>query len=143
MSMLEKAISLAVEAHAGQKDKVGAPYILHPLRLMCRMETDVERMAAVLHDVVEDTGRSLADLSAAGFPGEVVGAVERLTRKESETYEQFIERVLPDAVARRVKIADLEDNMNLLRLPQVNEKDRERLNKYLRAWSTLKAAERR
>lgn len=142
MNMLEQAIALAVTAHAGQKDKVGAPYILHPLRLMCRMETDEERMAAVLHDVVEDTNHTLADLRAKGFPDAVIAAVERLAKREGETYEQFIERVIPDRIASRVKLADLEDNMNVLRLPQVQEKDRERLNRYLNAWNRLKDAER-
>lgn len=140
MSSLEEAIKIAVTAHAGQKDKVGQPYILHPLRLMCRMETDEERMAAVLHDVVEDTPITFEDLKAAGIPAAVLAALERLTKIEGESYEAFIERVIPDRIACRVKVADLEDNMDVRRLPEVTEKDRARLDRYARAWHRLKNA---
>src|SRR4029077_3952779 len=117
------------------KDKVGAPYILHPLRLMCRMETDEERMAALLHDVVEHTPHTLAERREKGFPPAVVDAVERLTKREGESYDAFIERVIPDRIASRDMLADLEDNINVLRLPEVHERDRERLNRYLKAWA--------
>lgn len=70
-----------------------------------------------MHDVVEDTSHTLADLRAKGSPEAVLAIVERLSKRKGETYEQFIERVLPDRIACRVKLADLEDNMNVLRLP--------------------------
>lgn len=137
---LEEAIALAVHAHAGQRDKVSAPYILHPLRVMFRMgpaATEHERMAAVLHDVAEDTPFGLAQLQAMGCPAPVLAAVECLSRRGDETYEQFIERLLPNPIARRVKRADLEDNMDVLRLPAVTAKDAERLAKYRAAWQRV------
>ena len=130
MSQLENAIQIALKAHSGQKDKAGAPYILHPLRLMMKMKTEPEQITAVLHDVVEDSGVSLDDLREAGMPDEVVEAVDRLSRRDGEAYEDFILRLKPNALARRVKLADLEDNMDLARLSRVTQKDRDRLAKY-------------
>ena len=138
MPTLEDAIALAVEAHKGQRDKAGQTYILHPLRVMIRLDTDAERMAAILHDVVEDTPYTLERLRQLGYPEEVLGALDCLTKREGETYEAFIERVLPHALARRVKLADLEDNMDLRRLPTVGPKDAERLSRYRAAWTRLK-----
>ncbi|HEX8692518.1 MAG TPA: HD domain-containing protein [Longimicrobium sp.] len=137
MADLEEAIRIAVEAHRGQKDRAGAPYILHPLRMMFRMQTDAERMAAVLHDVVEDTGWTLDDLRERGFADEVVEAVDHLTRREGESYDEFVERAARHPVARRVKIADLEDNMDVRRTGEVTQKDTERLTRYHRAWRRL------
>ncbi len=137
MANLDDAILLAVQAHQRQKDKNGAPYILHPLRVMFRMETEVEMMAAVLHDVVEDTPYSLQNLESAGYPAEVVEAVDALTRRENESYEAFVERAEKNPIARRIKKADLEDNMNLTRLGEFNERDVQRLEKYWRAWRKL------
>jgi (p)ppGpp synthase/HD superfamily hydrolase len=137
MATLENAIQLAVQAHRGQKDKAGAPYILHPVRVMLRMGTDIEMMAAVLHDVLEDTQYTLLDLQQAGYPQRVLEALDCLTRRENETYEEFIERVKTNPLARKVKIADLEDNMDIRRISDPQEKDMERLKKYRRAWSDL------
>jgi (p)ppGpp synthase/HD superfamily hydrolase len=137
--LLERAIALAVDKHAGQSDKSGAPYILHPLRMMTRMKTPEAMMTAVLHDIVEDTDMTLADLRLEGFPESVVGAVDALSRREGETYEDFTVRAGANPLSRSVKIADLEDNMNPLRLGKagLSEKDIDRLNRYLRAWSRL------
>lgn len=137
---LEDAIALAVEAHRGQRDKVGQTYILHPLRVMMRLETEAERMAAILHDVVEDTPYTLERLRELGYPEEVLGALECLTKREGETYEAFIERVRPNPLARRVKLADLEDNMDVRRLLVVGAKEAERLARYRAAWARLKEA---
>ena len=141
MPTLDDAILLAAQAHRGQKDKVGAPYILHPLRVMLRLKTEEEMMVAVLHDVVEDSAYTLADLERAGFPPHVMEAVDCLTRREGETYEAFIERLKPNPLARRVKLADLEDNLDIRRLPQLGEKDFERLQRYRRAWASLTSDE--
>lgn len=138
MPNLEDAIALAVEAHKGQRDKAGQTYVLHPLRVMMRLEGELERMAAVLHDVVEDSPYTLERLRALGYPEEVLGALECLTKREGESYEAFVERVRPNALARRVKLADLEDNMDVRRLPAVTPKDAERLARYRAAWSRLK-----
>ncbi len=137
---LEDAIALAVHAHKGQRDKAGAPYILHPLRLVVRLghdATDAQRMAAVLHDVVEDTPFSFEDLKSLGCPAEVLAALECLTRRKEETYEEFIERAVQNPIARRVKRADLEDNMDVLRLAQVTAKDAERFQRYRAAWTRV------
>ncbi len=140
MPTLEDAIALAVEAHRGQRDKAGQTYILHPLRVMMRLETEAERMTAILHDVVEDTSYTLERLREQGYPEEVLGALECLTKREGEAYEAFIERILPHPLARRVKLADLEDNMDVRRLPSVGPREAERLARYRAAWTRLKEA---
>jgi (p)ppGpp synthase/HD superfamily hydrolase len=134
---LEDAIRLAAEAHAGQMDKVGQPYILHPLRVMLRVHGEHERMAAVLHDVVEDTPFTLDRLRALGYPENVLEVVDRLSRRNGESYEAFIERLRDHPVAVRVKLADLEDNLDLTRLPGVTPRDLDRINRYLSARARL------
>jgi (p)ppGpp synthase/HD superfamily hydrolase len=140
MPTLEDAIALAVEAHRGQRDKAGQAYILHTLRVMMRLETEAERMAAILHDVVEDTPYTLERLRELGYPEEVLGALDCLTKREGESYEAFIERVRPHPLARRVKLADLEDNMDVRRLLAVGPRETERLARYRTAWARLKEA---
>ena len=140
MATVEDAVAIAAQAHRGQKDKAGAPYLLHPLRLMMRMETEAAMMAAVLHDVVEDTEWTLERLREAGFSAEVLEAVDCLTRRGGESYEEFVERVRANPTARRVKIADLEDNMNIRRISRLGASDLERLEKYHRAWCALTGA---
>jgi (p)ppGpp synthase/HD superfamily hydrolase len=138
MPNLEDALALAVQAHHGQRDKAGQPYILHPLRVMMRLESEAERTVALLHDVVEDTPWTLERLRALGYPEGVLAALDALTRREGETYEAFIERLRPDPLARRVKLADLEDNMDVRRLTQVTPEDTERLARYRAAWARLR-----
>ena len=140
MATLGKAIAIAAQAHQDQYDKAGAPYILHPLRMMLRMSSEAEMMAAILHDVVEDTDWTFDHLRQAGFTEEVVQAVEHLTHRDHETYGEFITRVRTNAIARKVKLADLEDNMDMRRLSTVTGKDAERLQKYHRAWLALRQA---
>lgn len=130
MSTLERAISLAATAHAGQQDKAGLPYILHPLRVMMAVHTVPERMVAVLHDVVEDTPVTLADLAAEGFADEVISAVDALTKREGESRLAAAARARAHPIARVVKLADLGDNMNLSRIPSPTEKDRQRMVEY-------------
>jgi (p)ppGpp synthase/HD superfamily hydrolase len=137
MSTLDRAIEIAARDHRGQTDKVGRAYILHPLRLMLRMETELEMTVAVLHDVVEDTATTLDDLRREGFSEEVVLVVEHLTHRDGENYDEYIERVGRNPAARRVKLADLEDNMNLLRIRNLQPNDLERLQRYHRAWLQL------
>lgn len=145
MTSLEKAISIALAAHAGQTDKAGAPYVLHPLRMMLRMQNETEMMAAVLHDVVEDgPGWTLERLAQEGMPAAVIEAVASLTKRPDEEadYEKFIRRASAHPVARRVKIADLEDNMNLQRIANPTEKDFARLEKYRSAHALLQALDK-
>src|SRR5262245_43423239 len=137
MASLERASQIAAQAHVGQRDKAGAPYLLHPLRMMMRMESEAAMMAAVLHDVVEDSDWTLDQLRAEGFSEEVLQAVECLTHRLGESYDEFVARVQTNAIARQVKRADLEDNMNIRRMAEITPKDLARLEKYHRAWRTL------
>src|SRR5712692_11957180 len=137
MSTLERAIEIAAGAHAGQEDKGGAPYILHPLRVMLSVKEPAQRIAAVLHDVVEDTPWTLDELRAEGFSDEVLRAVDALTKRENEDYLAFVDRVGRDPVARAVKIADIRDNMDVSRIAKVTDRDRERLEKYRQALARL------
>ena len=141
MTPLEKAIEIALKAHAGQTDKGGAPYILHPLRLMLRMEDELGQMAAVLHDVVEDgEGWTLERLEGEGIPPAVTEAVGFLTKRpeEEDDYERFIRRAAKHPLARRVKLVDLEDNMDLRRIGDPTKKDLDRIERYQRAYALLK-----
>jgi len=138
MANLDKAILIAVRAHQNQQDKAGQTYILHPLRLMLKMDSETEMIAAVLHDVVEDSIWTVATLRKQGFSEEVLAVLDCLTRREQETYDEFIERVKLNPTARKIKIADLEDNMAIKRISKPAEKDWERLKKYHRAWLALR-----
>jgi (p)ppGpp synthase/HD superfamily hydrolase len=130
MSSLEKAISIAAQAHDGQRDKAGAPYILHPLRVMMKMTTESERITAVLHDLIEDTDWTIERLVQEGFDPAILAAVDCLTKREGEEYEAFIQRVQLNPLAVKVKIADLEDNMVGSRLKEVTDAETKRLKKY-------------
>ena len=140
MATLERAIAIAATAHAGQLDKTGACYILHPLRMMMRLEDVDAKIVAVLHDVVEDTEWTFEALAGEGFSAEVLRALDCVTKREGEDYQAFVQRSAIDPLARRVKLMDLEDNMNLLRLSQVTAKDLERLQKYHQAWLVLRSS---
>lgn len=139
MATMEKAITIAADAHRAQFDKGGAPYILHPLRLMLQMDTLSEMIVAVLHDVVEDSGWTFESLRQEGFSEEVLDAIDHLTRRKTqgETYEAFIERAGKNPIARKIKSADLEDNMDIKRLKSIGEKDVARLRRYKAAWEKL------
>lgn len=137
--LIALATSIAIGAHNGQVDKAGVPYITHVIRVMGKMTSINEIIAALLHDVVEDGGVTFSDLSAAGIPDVVVAAVNALTHKKSEPYADYIERAGDNAIAKAVKIADLEDNMNVSRLPEITPDDVARLSKYIRAYKYLKS----
>ena len=137
MSLIEKSLHIALQAHAGQIDKAGKPYILHPLRIMTKMATEEEMSVALLHDVIEDTEYTLESLLDAGIPLTVVDAVQCLTKMYGEDYEQFIQRVLTNELAVKVKMADIEDNLNVLRLKTLGDGDLERVKKYHAAWNML------
>ena len=126
-------------------DKAGQPCLLHPLRLMMRVGTETEKIVAVLPEVVEDSQPpprwGFDELRREGFSDPVLAALEGVTRRENETYEEFIRRSLTHPLARRVKLADLEDNMDIRRLATLTARDAERLRRYLAAWQVLSAAE--
>ena len=136
---LEKAIQIAVEAHAGTKDKGGKAYILHPISVMMRVETEEEKIVAILHDVVEDTDWTFDALRKEGFSETVIEALETVTKySEEEDYDDFIQRSLKNDIGRKVKIADLRENLDVTRIGELYPKDIERINKYKRALQTLK-----
>lgn len=137
---LEDAISIASLGHKGQTDKAGRQYILHPLRLMMQMKSEAAMMVAVLHDVVEDTDWTFEKLRECGFSEDVLTALDCVTNRPGESYEKFIERAMTNKIAREVKIADLEDNMNIRRIDEVHPVDLERLEKYHRSWKILTKA---
>lgn len=138
MPTIERAIEIALLAHKGQKDKSGVEYILHPLRVMERGKTAVEKICGVLHDVVEDSDWTIKDLINEGFSEEVITAIKCLTKEtENENYDEFIERVAKDPIAVKVKLNDLLDNMDITRLNELTNQDLHRLNKYLRAYKKL------
>ncbi|MGE5414355.1 MAG: HD domain-containing protein [Syntrophomonadaceae bacterium] len=140
MSTLERAIAIAKEAHAGQKDKAGQPYIGHPMRVMESVGTDDERIVAVLHDVVEDSDWTLDMLLQEGFSPPIVEAVDALTKRPAEDYEkEFIPRTGRNPLARRVKLADLADNLDRTRLLEESPKNLQRAEKYRRARAYLVA----
>lgn len=140
---LEDAIEIAVRAHKGQKDWSGWPYVTHPLRLMTRMETEELKILAVLHDVVEDTDVTLEQLAEFGMTLDLVTALRLLTRtdefKTPAGYHAYVVRLSTNQLARKVKIADLEDNMDIKRMPRPTEKkDVARLASYYEHWKLLK-----
>ncbi|MGY3214486.1 HD domain-containing protein [Mucilaginibacter sp. HD30] len=138
--LLAKALEIAQKAHAGQLDKAGRDYIQHPLRVMNKVRTEEEKMVALLHDVLEDSEQTLAGLVAAGFPAAVCRAVERLTRPQGQSYQDYISAIKQDQLATRVKLADLEDNMDLSRLPGgPSPRDEVRTKKYKDAYEFLKS----
>jgi (p)ppGpp synthase/HD superfamily hydrolase len=137
-TLVETAIELAVAAHHGQTDKYHQPYILHVLGVAGRCRSVEEKIVAFLHDVVEDTDTTCDDLRKRGFPEHIVEAVDRLTRRRGENYDEFVERIAPNALARAVKLADLEDNMDIRRSNRaMKDKDAERMEKYRKAWQYL------
>lgn len=138
MSMLESAIKLAIDAHQGQRDKAGQPYILHPLRVMMQCETEALRIVAVLHDVIEDSSITPAILRNMGFSDTVIEALACLTKQKGEDYFAFIDRAMSNPLARRVKELDLIDNMDASRLAELTDADAARMRKYIAALSKLR-----
>lgn len=138
MTLLQKAIEIATQAHADQVDKSGKDYIGHPLRVMEMGRTEEEKIVGVLHDVVEDTDWTFERLEAEGVSKEVIDALRCVTKiSENENYDDFIERVKKNPLAVAVKINDLSDNMDIRRLPYLSDKDVKRLKKYLKAYKKL------
>lgn len=130
MATLERAIAIAAAAHAGQVDKGGESYILHPLRVMLRMHSASERIVAVLHDVVEDSEVTLELLEAEGFSQEILSAVDALTKRRGESRSNAARRAKHDPIARAVKLADNAENMDLSRIAAPTEHDYARLEQY-------------
>ena len=133
---VEAAKALATRAHSGQTDKAGLPYITHPERVAGRLDTPEEQVVGWLHDTVEDTEVTLTDISSQ-FGPETTAAVDAISRREGETWSEYLDRVQENPVARAVKISDLIDNSNLGRIPVVTMKDVKRQAKYNKALEKL------
>lgn len=137
MADLQRAIEIAVTAHRGQTRKDGSPYVLHPLRLMFSVDSVPKKIVAVLHDVVEDTSVSIDDLKREGFSEEVLRALQLVTHQESQSYEDYIDAIQANPIARCVKLADLADNGNIFEIPDLSKNDLVRLEKYHKAFRKL------
>lgn len=135
--LLEKAAMICLTMHSGQTDKAGKAYFLHPMRVAMTCNTDEQRIVAMLHDTIEDTGTTPEDLLEHGFPQEIVDAVVSVSRRDDETYGQFVERCALNPIGRQVKLRDLEDNMDLLRLESIDGRMAARFNRYLKAYRFL------
>lgn len=128
--MIDIALAIAKKAHAGQVDKAGVDYIQHPIYVASQVTTEQEKAVALLHDVIEDSDVTADDLLAVGLPDEVVKAVQILTKKKGQSYQEYLEKVKLNNLARIVKLADLKHNSDLSRLKSVTNTDYERVKKY-------------
>lgn len=137
MNMLNIALLIAINAHKGQLDKSGADYISHPVFVALNMDTDEEKITALLHDVLEDSDYTKEQLIAEGIPKNIVEAVSVLTRVNGENYMDYIKRVSENPLAKKVKIADLKHNMDISRISKPNSKDIKRMNNYKKAFEFL------
>jgi len=136
---LGRAIKMAAMAHYMQVDKSGRPYILHPLAVMNKMETDAEKIVAVLHDIIEDTPLTLLELKHEGeFSDEIIEAVDAITKRENESSNDYYKRLMLNPLAVTVKIGDIEHNMSPDRLLSIKEKDLKRIQYYHSRWKKLK-----
>lgn len=131
--MIDIALAIAKKAHAGQVDKAGVDYIQHPLYVASQVNTEQEKAVALLHDVIEDSDITAADLFASGLSNEVVTAVQILTKKKGQSYKEYLGKVKSNNLARVVKLADLKHNSDLSRLKSVTNTDYERVKKYKNA----------
>ena len=140
MSTLEKAIALAATQHAGQLDKGGQPYILHPLRLMLQFSNPTLQIIAVLHDILEDTATTAEDLEALGFSVEIIKSIQALTKQTGESRLEAAKRTTLNPLATQVKYVDVLDNMNLSRINNPTARDFARLEEYKEVLEILKQA---
>lgn len=130
---LEKAIEIATIAHMGQRRLDNTPYILHPLRVMYKLDNPIAQIIAVLHDVLEDTTVTVSELTAAGMDALVVMCVKSLTHDKNTTYLDYIQSIIKSPLAYLtvpVKLADITDNMRITQMPSLDEKDLQRIKKY-------------
>ena len=110
---LLKAITIACEAHQGQSSINGEPYILHPLRLLIKAKSNEERIIAILHDVIEKSNISLAALKNKGFDQNIISCIDSLSRRRSESYIEYIERLMQNKISVKIKLLDLADNIKI------------------------------
>lgn len=135
--LTKTAMRYCYDCHAGQLDKSGLPYVFHPAHVAEQMQTEAETCVALLHDVMEDCGKTEADLAAIGMPDEVIEALRLLNHREGVPYMDYVRALKGNEIARKVKLADLAHNSDLSRLDEVTDKDRERVAKYEQARAIL------
>ena len=135
---VKKAMVVAYGAHRGMFDRGGFPYFAHPLHVAEQMTTEDSTVAALLHDVVEDTNHTMADLERLGFKPEVLEALVLLTHGPDVPYLEYVAKLKSNRIAREVKLADLRHNSDISRLPRVTKEDYLRLEKYRKAMALLK-----
>ena len=135
--LTKKALKLCFDAHKEQVDKSGVPYVFHPFHLAEQMKDEVTTVAALLHDVVEDTDISFEDLEKQGFSDEIINALKLLTHDENTPYMEYVGEIKKNSIATKVKLADLRHNSDLSRLSVVDEKALKRREKYQKAKAIL------
>lgn len=135
--LTKKAMKIAYEAHLGQTDKSGIPYIYHPIHLAEQMTDEATVCVALLHDTIEDTDVTFDDLTAAGFPDNVIAALKLLTHDDDVPYMDYVKNIRSDPVAKAVKLADLAHNSDVTRLDHIDEKAIARVEKYKAAIALL------
>ena len=133
----KKAMKLCFHAHKDQFDKSGIPYVFHPVHLAEQMETEETTIVALLHDVVEDTAYTIADLEAMGFGEEIIDAIALMTHADDVDYMDYVRMIKENPIAKTVKLADLKHNSDLTRLDHIDEKALSRREKYLKAIAIL------
>lgn len=135
--ILTTALHIAMDAHDGQVDRAGKPYIYHPLTVASMTDNFDAFVTALLHDVMEDSHYTTEDLQQAGIPDHIIAALRLLTHDKEEPYLDYVQSVKENDLARAVKLCDLKHNSDLSRLPEVTEQDRERAEKYRKAMDLL------
>ena len=135
--MLKLAYSIACRVHTGQYDKGGQEYIRHPIAVANLLESDNEKIVAYLHDVVEDADTTLENLQEFGFEPDIIDAIDCITKRKSESYNNYLERVRGNKLATRVKIADLTHNSDISRIPKPTDEDFARVQKYKESLKVL------
>ena len=137
--LTKKAMRIAFDAHKEQVDKGGMPYIYHPIHLAEQMDDEDSTCVALLHDIVEDTDITFDQLSKQGFPAEVIDAIKLMTHDEGVPYMDYVKQIKSNDVAKKVKLADLKHNSNLSRLNNIDNKTKERVEKYRQAIKLLES----
>ena len=138
-ALTKKAMRIAFEAHKDQTDKNGMPYIYHPIHLAEQMSDEVATCVALLHDVIEDTDMTFEQMEAAGFTPEIIAALRVMTHDENVPYMDYVAEIKKNAIATKVKLADLKHNSDLTRLDDVDENAMIRVEKYKQAMDLLTA----
>ena len=138
MNLVEKALQIALDAHSGQVDKAGLPYIMHPMAVAIKQKTTDAFAVALLHDVIEDSSYTADDLKKEGIPQHILDALILLTHDKDEPYMEYVSKIKSNELAKAVKLADLQHNSNLSRLSSVTDADIERQRKYAEAIALLR-----